>query len=776
MKRISKGAYFAAGLLLLWAAADLYHYAVIGNRLLSSYGETAILRRLVGDSLFQGVVKIGVGALILFLSWMRRGGEKKQTGTLRAISARIGALLMALWLVFMTTITLSVAQYVFQGLAEVGVDFSTHVYAVGQLGYLYEDYGEDPYVAQRRQIPGMKAYSMNQAIADSGTSLQAPSYDFYPGPCLPEWMNILEGGTRCETAVVFLDHNGNVIRQSSDFLYFGYLSQEAWQAGDETPTGYGWIDLGDEEDARYTVLRTLYAGDKTLWDLMVLRLTGYFEGERFEPMAMDFLTRSAYYRALEAVQPQEEIFQEGAPVIEETPDFSPSATTSGSGGGEEPAYTLSELDAMGVVEWEQRFDNTASADGDLVTIYATHPEMSVYEPEGPVVYQKTEVHENLLALLNTMGYYQGEGTDIYSGASQFDLWDMVVFSSVRVRDMTHSAGEQSLPEVEFTILTALRGSPLRIAASYLERVYLITFLLVLMGFLLLRGSIKKHLVVPMQAVNQGIEEGWTHLTQFREKKPKWTEPHLLIEHYVSTQDTLRRNKNEIARLSTALDYAKQAEGTRRRMTSDIAHELKTPLAVIHSYAEGLKEHIAEEKRDKYIDVILSEAERTDAMVLEMLDLSRLEAGRVKLSRDDVSLPDLTRSIFEKLERAIEGKQLKLSFEFPEQCVVFADESRIGQVIENLAANAVQYTPAGGRVTVRIRSRKKETEFSIENESPPLSGEVIGKVWDAFYRADTSRSDRGTGLGLAIAKNIITLHGGRCFARNTQTGVEFGFIL
>ena len=94
--------------------------------------------------------------------------------------------------------------------------------------------------------------------------------------------------------------------------------------------------------------------------------------------------------------------------------------------------------------------------------------------------------------------------------------------------------------------------------------------------------------------------------------------------------------NEITRLNTALTYAKTAEENRRQMTSHIAHELKTPLAVVHSYAEGLQEHIAEDKRDKYIDVILSETERMDAMVLEMLDLSRLEAGKVKLSRDQFS--------------------------------------------------------------------------------------------------------------------------------------------
>ena len=138
------------------------------------------------------------------------------------------------------------------------------------------------------------------------------------------------------------------------------------------------------------------------------------------------------------------------------------------------------------------------------------------------------------------------------------------------------------------------------------------------------------------------------------------------------------------------------------MTSDIAHELKTPLAVIHSYAEGLKEHIAEEKRDKYIDVILSEVTRTDRMVLEMLDLSRLEAGKVKLSRDDFSLLALTHAVFEKQEMAAQAKELNIRFDFPDDFTVTADEGRIAQVIENFATNAVKYTPAGGNKNGTLR--------------------------------------------------------------------------
>jgi len=255
----------------------------------------------------------------------------------------------------------------------------------------------------------------------------------------------------------------------------------------------------------------------------------------------------------------------------------------------------------------------------------------------------------------------------------------------------------------------------------------------------------------------------------------WYESKLLQEGFAKHSDKSRMQRNEITRLNTALEYAKAAEENRRQMTSNIAHELKTPLAVIHSYAEGLKEHIAEDKRDKYVDVILAEAERTDGMVLEMLDLSRLEAGKVKLSRDEFSLADLTKAIFEKLQMAAEAKELQISYEFPEQSTIVADENRIAQVVENFATNAVKYTPAGGSVTVRIQNNRGTT-FSIENDSKPLSAEALAKVWDTFYRVDESRSGGGTGLGLAIAKNIVELHGGKCSVRNTKTGVEFQFTI
>ena len=329
------------------------------------------------------------------------------------------------------------------------------------------------------------------------------------------------------------------------------------------------------------------------------------------------------------------------------------------------------------------------------------------------------------------------------------------------------------PELQFYVVSAVWCSPWDTAMGELRNIYLITFGLTVLLVLCVRAILNRKLIRPLREVSRGLNHP-EELVDAPRAGAGWREPTELCRGFYDRMEQIRLTWNELTRLKTALDYAKTAEANRRQMTSNIAHELKTPLAVIHSYAEGLKEHIAEEKRDKYLDVILSETGRVDTMVLEMLDLSRLEAGKVKLARDTFSLTKLTRSIFDRLERAAEEKKLKVTLDLKEECIVNADESRMAQVVENLASNAVKYTPEGGSIWVQMWNSQGATWFTIENTCTPLSQEELDHVWDTFFRGDQARSGGGTGLGLAIVKNIVELHGGKCFARSTSSGVVFSF--
>ena len=402
-------------------------------------------------------------------------------------------------------------------------------------------------------------------------------------------------------------------------------------------------------------------------------------------------------------------------------------------------------------------------------------------PKTPYVYANGVEYESLAALTKSLDF--PSWADIFLNSPDFldkgsyELNNLLVFGGWNYADyegLDYTSGTG--PTAEYMLVTAIQGNPLRCALGALRNVYIVTGLLALALLLTARSAIKKHLIQPVRDIADAMENSWRNTYHADNASAMWHEIEKLRAGFESEKDRRRMKDNEITRLNTALEYAKKAEENRRQMTSNIAHELKTPLAVIHSYAEGLKEHAAEEKRDKYIDVILAEAERTDGMVLEMLDLSRLEAGKVKLSRDDFSIIDLTKSIFEKLEITAQAKNLQIEFSFPDDFTVTGDESRIAQVIENFATNAVKYTAAGGHVNVTIQNRNGKTTFSIENESPPLSDEALQKVWDTFYRVDESRSSSGTGLGLAIAKSIIELHGGKCYVQNTKTGVKFSFTI
>ena len=774
MRKISRGYYIAAAVLLVLSAVNFYHYAAIGRELVSYYEGAGIIRGLIQNSLFWGIICVVLCGAVILTGWLRRDREKKAVKSMKAIALRFTAGTVGLWLVCMAAMTYGTAQYIFRELVDGGYELPEYAGRAGMLEYMY--YYDD--TSESKSVPGLMDYRMLEAVSFAGLGVSSPSFVGYPG--LEGHLSIFRSvNTSCDTAAIFLGPEGNILHKSGDFIYFPYVTEESWETmGQNAPNeGYGWLDLSDESDGRYERFREVYDETKSLSPLETLRLTGYFDGARFEPYAIAVADTTAYDQAVDALIPWEEL-ESGAEIKVEVSEDGKSATVSVSGGDGISEEILGKVDRESLLTWDVWFDNTEKAEPgqELVTIYAVYADMYLYD-SGDVVRYRDETHETLLDLLLSMDYYRDQGAAVfYNGASQFSLWNLIVFSERSYTDETGWNNDEPYPEPDFTIMTAMRASPMLIAMSFLRTVYIVTGIMAAVCLLFLLRSIKRNFIIPLREINEGMAGGFATVSELREEPPRWAETSELYQRYLDTTDTLRLNKNEITRLDRALDYAKKAEENRRQMVSNIAHELKTPLAVIHSYAEGLKEHIAEDKRDRYLDVILSETERTDALVLEMLDLSRLEAGRVKLARDEFSLISLTEAVFEKLKVMAEAKKLEISFEFPEDFTVTADEGRIGQVIENFATNAIKYTPAGGHITVKIEKKREGAVFSIENESRPLPAKTLEKVWDTFYRADDARSGGGTGLGLAIAKSIVELHGGTCFVRNTKMGVEFSFTI
>ena len=515
-----------------------------------------------------------------------------------------------------------------------------------------------------------------------------------------------------DTAVIVYDSDGNEYLHSTDFMYILYTNQENWEQGIQPTDDNLWLDLGDDPALYEAVMQIQDARDGNFW-FTTISVTGSLDGAKIIPSKLSYTTEQNPWRD----------------------------------------------DA----QWQTVLDRTPVPGTQEITVYAHYGHVYFASDVDDIAYQG-ERYESLTDLLrarDSKKHSYGNLLRLYVFSWDY-LWRW----------------EENQETLAYKVETVVACSPVLIAMHALDSAYIVTFVLFLMVTLILLRIIHRNLTRPLFVLNAHMAgRRWYSL----KKESNWREPLELEQRFTELSETvktqnseLRRKENEINRLNQALDYAKQAEENRRSMISAVAHELKTPLAVIHGYTEGLQENIAEEKKDQYLATILSESERMDELVMEMLDLSRLEAGRVTLSRDTFSLTELIQSVFDRLAREIEKKSLRLTFDLRCEKQVHADEGRMEQVILNLASNAVRYTPAGGQIRVRTERKLGDVYFYMENDAAAFTEEELTKVWETFYRTDRARHGKGTGLGLAIVKNIIKLHGGTCAVRNTPSGVEFSF--
>ena len=251
----------------------------------------------------------------------------------------------------------------------------------------------------------------------------------------------------------------------------------------------------------------------------------------------------------------------------------------------------------------------------------------------------------------------------------------------------------------------------------------------------------------------------------------------LAYSYVYTPLTIMTDGLELIYVLTFLDalliawYISHTQRTfqerERELTRAMAHEFKTPAAVIRAYAEALEAGVAPQRRSEYLHTLMDEADRMGSMVNELLELSRLTGSSHPLDKKEVDLRELTQRCFERLRLPMEERGLHLELNL-EPCTCVGDEKRLERAVSNLALN-VLYHSDPGTVKVRLMAHRVLT---VENPCPPIPEDVLRRLWEPFYKGEQSRSGEGSGLGLAIVENIVHLHGGECIADNTENGVRF----
>ena len=224
--------------------------------------------------------------------------------------------------------------------------------------------------------------------------------------------------------------------------------------------------------------------------------------------------------------------------------------------------------------------------------------------------------------------------------------------------------------------------------------------------------------------------------------------------------------DELGRLSTVfnetLSRLQSSFDQMRRFTSDASHELRTPLTAIRSVGEvGLSGKRDEGQYREIIGSMLEEVDSLSRLVDRLLLLSRAETGEALLTKEDVDLKLLAEDVLAQLEVLAEEKQQSISIEASTNAHWMGDRLVLRQAVINLVDNAIKYTPAGGRIVIRVAQVGKNSVFDVVDNGPGIPQELRSRVFDRFYRVDKSRSrdHGGTGLGLAIAKSAVEVQGG-----------------
>ena len=235
-------------------------------------------------------------------------------------------------------------------------------------------------------------------------------------------------------------------------------------------------------------------------------------------------------------------------------------------------------------------------------------------------------------------------------------------------------------------------------------------------------------------------------------------------------DSRIREINELAgAFETAREKLAEDLHRQKELTGAVAHELKTPAAILRAYAEALQEDIQPEKRAEYLAVIEEESGHMSALVGEVLELSRLEGGKGVLEREPVELARLVSKSFERLRLPMEERGLELILKL-DPVEVTGDPMRLSRMINNLAVNVLRHAQPGP-VRAALWQEGSTAVLRVENCCAPIPEQQLARLWEPFYKLDTARSREGSGLGLAVVKSVVELHSGACSAENVPGGLR-----
>jgi len=237
---------------------------------------------------------------------------------------------------------------------------------------------------------------------------------------------------------------------------------------------------------------------------------------------------------------------------------------------------------------------------------------------------------------------------------------------------------------------------------------------------------------------------------------------------IRSDDELADLSQSVNQLAAALE---QTEQRRMLLLADVTHELRTPLTTIEGYMEGLIDGVIAPEPQIFA-MIQHEAVRLKWLTEELVLLSRAEAGQLRVTPEPTALPELVERVAAQFQPQFAAQEIQLELRVPPELPeVFADPNRLEQILINLLANALRYTPSGGHVTIAAESHDFFVQIAVRDSGIGVAAEHIPHIFERFYRVDKSRARKsgGTGIGLTIARHLVYAQGGEIWVESPGLG-------
>ncbi|WP_317311918.1 HAMP domain-containing sensor histidine kinase [Clostridium thermobutyricum] len=296
-----------------------------------------------------------------------------------------------------------------------------------------------------------------------------------------------------------------------------------------------------------------------------------------------------------------------------------------------------------------------------------------------------------------------------------------------------------------------------------EVIWLTAFIAIIIGAIIVYFYAKKRLIEPIDKIKTAARR--------------------IARGEVNEEISVTSN-DEIGELADSFNVMaeslKTVDENRKAFISNVSHELRSPITSIKGFISGILDGvIPRDKEGYYLKIVYDETERLSRLINDLLDISTMETGKLKLNLQEIDISNMIRQCLAKFEGIIKenGFNVDVTLEMAHQ-YVYADNDRLIQVITNLIDNALKYGYENGNIKINTKSKGDKVYISIYNDGPTLTKEQTVKIWDRFYKSDISRTNKvSTGLGLPIVRLILSEHGEDIWVENCKDqGVVFTFTL